>query len=227
MNEIFHEENPNVLYQPCDDSETLIVFFGSMGSHTRKDFEWQGSSQHVGEKRLYLKDPHSVWYQKGISGLGRNIDETAHWLRGVYERVGAKRIVHFGVSGGGYAAMLFGWMLNVNSVVAISPRTYLDLKNRRKNGDYRLFARAKCLYLYTQAQPEYFDLLSFFENTPHLGVTINIHYAKGQRLDAMHAQRMQNVPGVSLYAYDFDAHQGFGRYLFNLGVLQAILLRTT
>ena len=72
------------------------------------------------DRHFYI-DVHTNSYHSGIEGISRNIDETVEYLRKEIENY--KNIVFLGVSSGGYAAILFGSLLNIQSVVAFIPQT--------------------------------------------------------------------------------------------------------
>ena len=72
------------------------------------------------DRHFYI-DVHTNSYHSGIEGISRNIDETLEYLR--KEIKDYKKVVFLGVSSGGYAAILFGSLLNIQSVVAFIPQT--------------------------------------------------------------------------------------------------------
>ena len=98
---------------------------------------------------LYLGDTSCSTYHKGILGVSTSVDETTEYLR--KETVGRSPLIFIGTSGGGYAAILFGSLLNVDHVIAFIPPTILyrdDKEPRYKNlrplmnarTQYQLFA---------------------------------------------------------------------------------------
>jgi hypothetical protein len=79
-------------------------------------------TKHFNEiNRHFYVDTYKTCYHKGISGISNNIDETAEYLQN--EIKDYKNVIFLGCSGGGYAAILFGSLLNVTSVVAFTPPT--------------------------------------------------------------------------------------------------------
>jgi hypothetical protein len=121
---------PSHLIHDGNKSDTLIVSFGGMG---RKfggimPFEFLNFlTKHFNniDKHFYT-DIHGEWYHKGIDGISTSIDETVIYLkRYIYKY---KNVIFLGVSAGGYAAILFGSLLNVNKVLAFVPQTKLNRK---------------------------------------------------------------------------------------------------
>ena len=91
------------------------------------------------DAHIYI-DPSRSWYSEGFQGITSNTDETVEYLK---EKIkDYERVVFMGVSSGGYAAMLFGSLLEADRVVAFVPQTDLrygnigQTKGRIKN-EYR------------------------------------------------------------------------------------------
>ena len=91
--------------------------------------------------KYFYTDQHQNWYHKGIAGISTNIEETRDYLQNVIRDY--KNVLFLGISAGGYAAILFGSMLQVTTILAFIPQTrlktcengiemnpsYLDLRN--------------------------------------------------------------------------------------------------
>jgi len=74
------------------------------------------------DKHFYV-DSHQNWYQQGIDGFSNNIEETVQYLKKSIDKY--KNVLFIGTSAGGYAAILFGSLLNINTVIAFTPQTIL------------------------------------------------------------------------------------------------------
>jgi len=104
------------------NSDTLIVSFAGnaklFGGIPRFEFV-QFLKQFEVSKHFYL-DEHCDLYHKGLCGTS-SIDETVTYLKNEIKHY--KRVLFLGNSGGGYAAILFGSLLEVTSVLAFVPQT--------------------------------------------------------------------------------------------------------
>jgi hypothetical protein len=92
------------------------------------------------DKYFYI-DLHQNWYHQGIAGFSTNVEETRNYLQTIIRDYNS--VLFVGVSAGGYAAILFGSLLKVTSILAFIPQTrlrpyengremdssYLDLRN--------------------------------------------------------------------------------------------------
>ena len=83
-------------------------------------------------KKFYI-DLNKCWYHKGIKGISTNIDDTKKYLEEIIKDY--KKVIFIGSSAGGYAAILFGSLLNISSVIAFMPQTILTRKDT--NEKYR------------------------------------------------------------------------------------------
>jgi hypothetical protein len=79
------------------------------------------------DAQFYI-DQSCQCYHHGMQDISTNIDETVEYLKIKFE--GYERVICLGTSAGGYAAILFGSLLNVDSVIAFIPQTTLTSKDR-------------------------------------------------------------------------------------------------
>jgi len=111
-------------------SDTLIVTFAgydrAFGGINRFEFVNYLEKHFHNISRHFYIDTYSKSYHKGIYGISTNIDETLVHLQGEIKNY--KNIYFIGVSSGGYAAILFGSILNVTGVMAFIPQTILRSK---------------------------------------------------------------------------------------------------
>lgn len=81
------------------------------------------------DAQFYI-DMNCKSYHHGMQGISKNIEETVEYLKPKIENY--DRVVCLGASAGGYAAILFGSLLNVDSVIAFIPQTVLTSKDREE-----------------------------------------------------------------------------------------------
>jgi hypothetical protein len=79
--------------------------------------------------KLFLQDDTSRWYLYGINGISNNIIETKNYIQKKIKKY--KNITFIGTSSGGYAAILFGSLLNINKVISFIPQTNLNVIKRK------------------------------------------------------------------------------------------------
>lgn len=115
------------LFIKKSQSKTLIISFGGcqsgMGHLALFEFKNFLETHFSGYDRLFYIDKHKDWYQKGIEGISKNVDETVSHIKTRID--GYKKVICIGSSAGGYAAILFGSLLNVDIVITFNAQTLL------------------------------------------------------------------------------------------------------
>lgn len=113
------------------DSETLIISFAGhdriFGGIPRFEFVNFMETHFKNISRHFYTDKYLNSYHQGIHEITNNIDETIDYLRNEIKNY--KNVICLGVSSGGYAAILFGSLLNINYVLAFIPQTLRRNKN--------------------------------------------------------------------------------------------------
>ena len=142
MNDFFYKIKVN-------DSNTLIVSFAGNAKLFGgiQVFEFQNFFEKYfnNVSRNFYIDKYIDSYHKGVSGVSTNIDETVIHLKN--EIKDYQNVVFLGVSAGGYAAILFGSLLNINTVIAFIPQTILHNENLdEKYRDISIYINDKTKY---------------------------------------------------------------------------------
>ncbi len=113
------------------DSETLIISFAGhdriFGGIPKFEFVNFMETHFKNISRHFYTDKYLNSYHQGIHEVTKNIDETIDYLRNEIKNY--KNVICLGVSSGGYAAILFGSLLNINHVLAFIPQTLRRNKN--------------------------------------------------------------------------------------------------
>jgi len=110
-----------------EDSDTVIIAFGGHANALmffdtpRFEFVNFLNKNFDNVNRFFFADLHSNTYHNGIEGISTSVDETVVYIQNEIKNF--KNVICLGCSGGGYAAILFGSLLNANSVVALIPQT--------------------------------------------------------------------------------------------------------
>lgn len=113
-------------------SKTLIVSFAGhglkYGGVPKIEFA-NFLNQHFShiDAQFYI-DTQCKCYHHGMQDISTNIDDTVEYLKVMFE--GYDRVICLGTSAGGYAAILFGSLLKVDTVIAFIPQTILKSEDR-------------------------------------------------------------------------------------------------
>ena len=105
------------------------------------------------------------------------------------------------MSSGGYASLLFAWMLQADAALAVSPRTYLDRENRLKFKDFKFRRNLDKLDAMPEAQREYFDLAPVLENGA-ANTEYHLFYSSNSEGDKIHCERLAHLPNTVMHESD-------------------------
>ena len=183
-----------------NDSEILVVVFSGMATQLSMppaEFMRTFLLQHTNV--IFIKDFWQCWYQRGLLGLTKNIDETVAFLKIELLKINPKKVIFIGTSAGGYASILFGILLNVDEILSFSPQTYIEKQ---------IFAKFKAADSRIDdvnfASP-YLDIRKIPELSNYSGI-INIYYGLNNVNDKQHARRLTKFKSVKVIELPTDTH---------------------
>ncbi|EIX4510455.1 hypothetical protein MKI77_004442 [Escherichia coli] len=104
-------------------SNKLLIFFSGTDKNDGR-FDFWKSANELPYNILLINNGKNEWYQDSIPGFSSSISETIEKIKYIAERLGCNEIITIGVSMGGYAASLFGALLDCR-VLAFSFDTVL------------------------------------------------------------------------------------------------------
>ena len=146
---------------------------------------------------VMLRDYYGFFYHAGINRELPDIDSVIRRLQAI--RATMPHVTHtacMGTSAGGYAALLFGHYLQVDTVYAFAPQTYFklrDVKRVAQRNDIWRFPKAHC------------DLARLLAT--HNGCTrYRVFFCAGNRTDRRFAERIAGSPGVELHPQPGNTH---------------------
>jgi hypothetical protein len=173
----------------------LVCFGGLSGGLSGPPFEFLRLTGGLTVTRVFVRDLHQSWYQRGIAGLGPDLPSSARALSTMLDDLGGRRRVFAGTSAGGFAAMLYGSLIGADRVVAFSPQTTLlrvqrlALRDRR----WRLQVESAC---HAAVSRSHLDLRA--ARRAGFRPEATIYYGTGDRRDTAHALRLRGCEGVTL-----------------------------
>lgn len=201
-------------------------------SHSQPYFEFVESTQQFPIHKIFLRDTYQLWYHRGLPGISENIRGTAEYLRKEIEKINPKKVVAIGNSMGGYAALLFGYLLNTTLVLAFSPKSFITpwkrflyvdlwLKAAITRGEFKIIRQSLRLLGEHQADRQYFDLRSAL-NAPNHVTQYHIFYNCNSRIDRLNATRILDKPGVFPHCFQYRSKHNLVKELRQNGELAHI-----
>ncbi|NJM20899.1 MAG: hypothetical protein HC836_32550 [Richelia sp. RM2_1_2] len=215
----------------------LIISFGFAQWNGEHQYDFVGRLKRVEQiaqrqlNKIFLKDSTNSWYHNGVQGLGESIDEVAQSLQALIESMQPSRIIAVGQSMGGYAAIAFGILLKVDTVISFGSLSCLDSRFAQLTQDTRWLPCSLQLES-SNLSCSYFDLIPLCQSKP---AHTKIHYIFGSRfedeetgeknLDVLHASRLHGAClDIKFYAYPQSAHTVV-KYLVDRKKINSLLLK--
>jgi len=201
-------------------SESLLIAFGGIkGFRAIPPLEFATITQDIPTKKIFLRDFSQSWYQAGLPGQTKSLEETASLLRQHIHEQGIRHLVTVGNSMGGYAALLFGALLGAQVALAFSPQTYLHPAKRLLSLDFRWQKQMRRAQEACQ-NPLHLDLRSYFLQQPARPKRVEIYYSG--LWDSLHALNLRGL-GMNLHHHLQGSHN-LVRQLRQTGALREIIL---
>jgi hypothetical protein len=224
-NALSHQSNI-IVEQGADPSRLIIAFTGFQGALNVPTFDFLGATGMTDASRILLRDPLHLLYLAGIwpdqPGLRRLIGR----LRKEIASLGARHVTCVGTSGGGYAAILFGHLLEVDRVHAFAPTVVGSAWLTLFRGDWqqlkkRVMPRHLLLELFMPPSMwKYRDLGRTLRDWN--GKTdYTIHVCARHEGDMARVEVFRGLPHVEIAAHPCHTHQ-VAKYLVRSGQLTSV-----
>ena len=187
-----------------DSDRLLIVFGGGQGFVAITPFEFLNITRDIPTKKIFLRDFAVAWYQKGLPGIAPDIDGVAAYLRDIIKKHSIRRVVTVGNSMGGYAALLFGTLIEADAVIAIAPQSFISPWKTILALDYR-WRRFLPAALRAVTNRAYLDIRNVIRDRTRKGL-YRVYYSATAFHDKMHALNLRGT-GVELVRYEEGGHK--------------------
>jgi hypothetical protein len=229
-----HTSTEDVLVDRVVPGEILVIAFGFVSWETRPNFDFfgrlkkleQNSGRHL--NKVLVRDSGNSWYHRKIDGLGAHPDETAEALRALIVAIAPSKVITIGQSMGAYAAVMYGLLLKVDSVIAFGPLSFLDAAQALLYHERRWLAVMRDL---AQNPPPsgYYDLTALPRGHTALHLIFGTkpdqaNATESVNLDAMHAHRLAALGNCTLYPYPYSGHPVV-QHLIDTKRINALLAR--
>jgi hypothetical protein len=229
-----HTSTEDVLIDRVVPGEILVIAFGFVSWDTRPNFDFfgrlkkleQNSGRHI--NKVLVRDSGNSWYHRNIDGLGAHPDETAEALRALIAAIAPSKVITIGQSMGAYAAVMYGLLLGVDSVIAFGPLSFLDVGQALLYHERRWLAVMRDL---AQNPPPsgYYDLAALPRGKTAMHLIFGTkpdqaNATESVNLDAMHAHRLAALGNCTVYPYPYSGHPVV-QHLIDTKRINALLAR--
>ncbi|MDR6984047.1 Tfp pilus assembly protein PilF [Rheinheimera pacifica] len=142
---------------------------------------------------VYLRDPTRLLFNNGVSALGNCFDTSIEYLQDIITASGASKVVTFGISAGGFAAIRYGLALKADLILGFGAAINLNADFLKDDG------RAKIIVKRLQGLPANVRDLKPLMQASAGDIPIHLYYCEHMSQDSLHAKHVQNVSGVVLH----------------------------
>ncbi|RYJ12535.1 hypothetical protein C5Y41_24000 [Rahnella variigena] len=111
-------------------SNKLLVICSSLDTRHPKFTFWK-LAQKLGCNLLFLNSPMSHWYRTGIIGIEGGVKGVSEKIGKIKKDLNIEETIFFGVSMGGYGAILLGSLSNADHIIAFSVEPLLGIPGGR------------------------------------------------------------------------------------------------
>jgi tetratricopeptide (TPR) repeat protein len=120
------------LLETNSKSDKLIVYFSEENVNF---FSGVGFCKSIDHNKLFVKDSSHSWYNGTLGGVFKKDTDFFEELKSIVDCFDNKDVSFVGSKMGGYAAILYGVVLNIKKVLAFSPQFYIKSKYIEKLTD--------------------------------------------------------------------------------------------
>jgi hypothetical protein len=167
-----HHQNYEIMYFNKDDDRCIIYFSGN-GLYYPNDsetfcqniiknnrFEWKKNIVRTANKVIFLRDVTKQWYITGINAEINTIDKLVLFLK---EQTRGLKVICIGNSAGGYAATLFGCLLNATHIFNFSGQ--FNLLDGLQTEQGRALSPTLVKYETTKGYRDYLSIVKYLETS--------------------------------------------------------------
>jgi pimeloyl-ACP methyl ester carboxylesterase len=205
-------------------SNKLYILFGGIAAAMgMPPFEFYNSSRIIKENKIFLRDFSQSWYQCGLPGIGETVYDICNYLDKKINQIDPDEVFFVGNSMGGFAAILFAALLEYGKAIAFCPQTFISPFRRFFYGDWRWKRQIFNMYkatLLRKPRPIY-DLKKILSGRSS-GYIAEIYVSRNDRLDLIHAKRIEELKCICVHKYDVAGHN-LVKYFRDNDQLQAIM----
>lgn len=181
------------IYEPSSD--TLAIAFGGKALQFGIPiFEFKKMLSNFDVNVFLVRDYQQVFYYYGLYPNG-NISSALKELEIEIDKLAPKKIVLFGNSAGGYAALLFGFLLlkdgyPISQVHAFAPRNRIE----------------KQFLSYPNLEPQFFNVHDIFLGEDIPPGIFNVYYAMDEQEDVNYAYQRLCFKWITHFQYESGGH---------------------
>jgi len=215
------DDGASVIVSPAGSSGTTLMVFTGLADQAMVPIECiDAFCAAEGHSVIYLRDTSRSLFIGGVPALASDYLSSLASLRAMVEELGTTRLLCFGSSAGGGAAIRYGLGLSASGILCASGVTCGRPEFLEEHTDQR--ARVVIRRLQRSFVTAELDL--YEEVAANGGRTpIRLCFGTGSSTDVAHANYLEGLPGVSLNPLEgLNRHGSFSRMMLE-GIFQEFI----
>lgn len=207
------------------DPDHLIIMFSSNAAVRRKSFDFKDYARDLPQTFLFLRETSvHTGFHNGILGLSNDLDETVEFLKYFIKKLGPKRVTMFGASIGGYAALIYGYLVGCDDVITVGTVTFVDPNTRdalNGAGERVPGAMEGMVEFYTSQgmEPRYLDAWPLIEANPDKVKAVRLYYTPEDAIDTTQSLHVARLPNIKAIPCPGTTHRYIGVMLIRDGTI--------
>lgn len=203
-------QKANILKYFDTDSSVMLVCFSARHITERCPYHFLELVSSFPVKKLFVRDIQDAWYNRGLRGITQDVPSTANYLQNIIAQQKVNKVVFLGASSGGYAALLYGYLLQVNEIHAFGAQT--KIPNNPEE-----------IELLKNLTSEYFNLAKIYQIKPN-NTDCHLYFDNQFPPDVEHAYRLREIDRVKLHGYCAGVGHKIAMWLKHQAMLEPIIL---
>ena len=215
FDDYFYEDN---------NSDILLISFGGMGARgfdedTIPSFNfYRLFEDDKSFDKLFIRDIKREYF--GLKNTTKNLQETIDLIQELTSVKNYRKKVAIGASAGGFAAILFGQILNFSKVIAFNPQTVLSIEMETILNDTIFNVLGKKLRILNTSDTLYQNCLNL-KNLIPFKTKVDLHFSNLSTVDKNHAEFIEHE-NCKLIKYHSSSHL-IAQQLRESGKLKSII----
>lgn len=177
-----------------EHADRLAIVFSHIDEPEGR-FSLYGTVRDLPAARLFVNTPRNSWYHDGVPGIAGDVPALAAQLRRAIGALAPRTVTTVGVSMGGYAALLFGALVDADRTIAFGPETELKLPGSRSSR-----------FVGDRPPGPWDDVLPVLERRARPGA-VAVLTGEADLIDLHCALRVRRVPGVVVRTFRGVGHE--------------------
>ena len=188
-NKLLWNDNSDYFFED-NNSNKLLIIFGSNGRRVNKIPSFNFYNLLKEDKtfdKLFLRDIDRNYYINGLKNSTTNLQETIELIQQLSSKKNYRIRLSIGASSGGFAAILYGQLLNFSKVIVFNPQTVISKEKESVVKDFVYTQEISKKLRKINTNDSLYQKCLNLKNFLPFNTKVEIHYSEFSETDKSHA----------------------------------------